>query len=75
MKVGVLAYTDLFGLPVIVWGGITTLFLMLLTFAIGFLNKRGIRVIPFKYHGKMAYITLTVAILHGLMGVLSNLGY
>ncbi|MFH0861682.1 MAG: hypothetical protein V1875_01510 [Candidatus Altiarchaeota archaeon] len=74
MKVGVLAYTDFVGLPVMVWGGIITLSLMLLTFAIGFLNKRGIRVIPFKYHGTAAYITLVAAILHGLMGVLSNLG-
>lgn len=75
MKFGVLAYTEILGLPIIGWGGLVSLILLLLTATIGFLNKRGIRMIPQKYHQPMAYLTVIVATFHGLLGMLSTLGY
>jgi hypothetical protein len=75
MKVGELAYTELLGLPMIAWGGILSILLLTITFLSGYLNHRGIRVIPFNYHKPLAFVTLVFASIHGAIGVLSNLGY
>jgi hypothetical protein len=75
MKVGELAYKELLGLPMIGWGGIISITLLIATFLTGYLNHRGIRIIPFKYHKPLAYVTLVVAVIHGTIGILSNLGY
>ena len=75
MRIGELAYKMFMGLPMIGWGGIITLALLILTFSIGFLNHRGIRVIPFKYHKPAAAATLLFGVVHGAIGVLSNLGF
>ena len=63
------------GLPLVVYGGITTLLLVMFTATVGFLNFKGISVIPFKWHPLLALITITVAILHGVLGLSIFLGY
>jgi len=75
MKVGQLAYTDVLGLPLLAWGGIASLILLILTFSVGALNRRGVHIIPFNYHKPLAVATLIVAIFHGLMGLLASLGF
>ncbi len=65
------AYFLIFGKPVIFWTGILTLFSFLFTASIAILNKRGIAKIPFKWHPRMAAISITLALIHGLMGILS----
>jgi len=75
MKVGELAYSELLGLPMIVWGGSLTLALLILTSSIGYLNKRGNHTLPFKYHKPAAMLTVCMGIIHGLMGMLASLGY
>lgn len=64
-------YFPILGKPLIMWGGITTLLLMLFTVLIAILNKRGIRKIPFSFHPKFAYITIGFALIHGILGLLS----
>lgn len=64
-----IATMQLLGLPVILYGGILTYLLLLSTFTIGFLNYRGIRVIPFKWHPRLAIATVTVATIHALLGL------
>ncbi len=51
--------------------GIITLLSFLVTATIGFLNFKGIHKIPFKWHPVMAAISITLAILHGLFGILA----
>ena len=75
MKVGELAYKELLGLPIIGWGGLISITLLVLTFSTGYLNHKGIRIIPFKYHKPLAILTLIFVTIHGAFGVLSNLGY
>jgi hypothetical protein len=36
---------------------------------VGALNYRGIQIIPFKWHPRLAVITIIVAILHGILGL------
>ena len=69
-----LAYTEFLGQPLVIWGGLATLILLALTSAAGYLNKRGIHVIPFKYHGPLAALTLVAGLLHGGIALAANMG-
>jgi hypothetical protein len=70
-----IALTLLFGLPLVVYGGFTTLLLVLFTATIGYLNLKGNHFIPFKWHPVIALITIIVAIIHGLLGLSIFLGF
>jgi len=63
------ALTTFFGLPLVAYGGLTTLVLVIFTATVGFLNFKGIHTIPFKWHPVLALITITVAIIHGFFGL------
>ena len=64
-----LALTMIFGKPAIMYGGILTLLLLLSTATVGVLNFKGIHIIPFKWHPRLAAITIVAAIIHGLLGL------
>ena len=64
-----LALTLIFGKPAVLYGGMITLLMLLLTATVGILNSKGISVIPFKWHPRLAAITIIVAIIHGLLGL------
>jgi hypothetical protein len=64
-----IASTLLFGFPLVMYGGIMTLLLLLSTATIGYLNFRGIATIPFKWHPRLAITTIIVALIHGLFGL------
>lgn len=66
-----ISYFLIFGKPLIMYMGILTLLSFLFTALIAFLNHKGIHKIPFKWHPKLAAISITLAIIHGLMGILS----
>ena len=68
-----LAY--ILGLPVVGWGGLASFILVSFTFLIGYMNHRGVRVIPLKYHKPSAMVALAVVIVHGSIGMLTLLGY
>ena len=75
MKVSQLAYTEVLGLPAILWGGMLSGILLLLTATIGFLNARGIRVIKFKYHKSTAYLAVLAGLFHGIIAILAYFGF
>jgi len=52
------------------WLGVITLLSISFTALIALLNKRGIHKIHFKWHSRMAAISITLAIIHGILGVL-----
>jgi len=60
-----IAYTLVLGKPVIQWLGSATFLLLLATASGGFLARRG--KFNFKYHHWLAYLTLLVALSHGLL--------
>ena len=64
-----IAYTLVFGKPVIMYGGILTLTMLLFTATVGALNLHGIHVIPFKWHPVLAVMTITFALLHAMLGL------
>ncbi len=63
-------YFLIFGKPIIMYLGILTLLSFLVTASIGFLNYHGIHKIPFKWHPRMAALSLSLAFIHGILGIL-----
>jgi hypothetical protein len=66
-----ITYYMIGGFPIIMYWGIVTLFLLLFTAAISVMNKKGINKIGFKWHPRVAFVTIAFAIVHALMGILS----
>ncbi|MBW3022725.1 hypothetical protein KY308_01315 [Candidatus Woesearchaeota archaeon] len=50
--------------------GVLTLACLLFTAYISVMNLKGKTRIPFKWHPRMAIITITLALIHGILGVL-----
>jgi len=66
-----ITFYPIFGKPLILYLGVLTFLSFLFTASISFLNKRGIHIIPFKWHPRMAVISLTLGLIHGLLGILA----
>jgi hypothetical protein len=64
-----LAYTLVLGKPLIMYGGVVTYLLMLLTALVPLMNRRGIHLIPFKYHPWLALFTVLAATGHMILGL------
>lgn len=62
------------GIPVAVYLGIITVVCLLFTATISILNRRKIRVVSMKWHTRMAYVTIAVALVHGGTILLATLG-
>ena len=55
------------GLPIAFYFGIATLLSLLTTATIGLLLQRGIRIIPFPWHMRMAAVTVVIAQVHATL--------
>jgi len=66
-----ITYYPIFGKPLIMYLGILTLMSFLFTALIAIMNQKGIKKIPFKWHTRMAKVSIVLAIIHGLLGVLA----
>ncbi len=65
-----ITYYLIFGKPLIMYFGIIALLSFLFSASIAIMNHKGINKIPFKWHPIMARISITLAIFHGILGVL-----
>jgi len=65
-----ISYYIIFGKPLIMYLGILTLSSFLITAYIGFMTFKGKTEIPFKWHPRMAAVSLMLAILHSTLGIL-----
>jgi len=69
-----ITYYPIFGKPLIMYLGIFTLLSLLITASIAILNIRfRIFTIPFYWHPRMAALTILLALIHGILGLLSYL--
>lgn len=64
-----IAYHLVFGKPLIMYVGLLTFFSFLFTASIGYASYHGIKYLPFKWHPRLAAISITLAILHGILGL------
>lgn len=51
------------------YGGILTFLLLIFTATVGALNFKGIAIIPFKWHPRLAITTIIIAIIHAILGL------
>jgi len=68
-----LAFFPIFGMPLIMWLGILTLLCFLATVGIPIANKRRRHKIPVSRHMWMARISIALALVHGILGMLAFL--
>jgi hypothetical protein len=67
------SYYPILGLPLIAYIGIVTLLCLIFTASISVMNRRGITRIPMQWHFIMARITIALALVHGVLAMLSYL--
>jgi len=65
-----ISYYMIFGKPFIFWGGATALLFILLAVLAPVLNKKGIKLIPMKYHQTLGLIGAIIGLVHGLLAIL-----
>ena len=66
-----ISYFSLFGIPTIVYLGITTLTLFMITALLALLVRRRITKTPLAWHYRFAYLSLSIGIIHGSLGLLA----
>jgi hypothetical protein len=64
-----ISYHLIFGKPLILYLGIITVCMFLVTVSIPVLSRRGIVKIPFIWHVRMAVLSICFAIIHGTLGI------
>ena len=64
------AFAPILGRPLIMWGGLFTLLLLLLTGMVAGLNRKGIHTVPMIWHFRLAYLTILLVLVHGIIGML-----
>lgn len=69
LMIHTIALTLFFGQPLVLYGGVATLFMLLFTATVGALSYKGIQVIGFKWHPRLAIITIVFALIHGTLGL------
>lgn len=65
-----ISYYLIFGRPLILYLGVLTLSSFLITALIGYTTLHGKPVAPFKWHPRMAAISIALAIIHGSLAIL-----
>jgi hypothetical protein len=66
-----ITYYQILGKPLIMYLGITTFTFLLATATLGYIYHHGNHRIPFKWHMRFAFTTLSLAAIHGTLGILA----
>jgi DMSO/TMAO reductase YedYZ heme-binding membrane subunit len=67
------SYYLIFGLPFILYLGIVVILMLFFTSLITFLRRKGRTKISVQWHYRLAYITIILAFIHGILGLLAYL--
>lgn len=63
------------GRPLLMYAGILSFLLLLMTATIGFLNYKGNHKIPFKWHPVLAALTILAVLFHAILGLSVQFGF
>jgi hypothetical protein len=66
-----ITYAPILGRPLILYLGILTILGFLFTASIAILNHKGIHAIPFRWHPRFAAVSIVLAAVHGILGILA----
>ncbi len=64
-----IAFTQILGFPLVMWGGLTTAILFLSVFIIGVGLTTGKLNVPLKWHVRIAWLAMLFALVHAVIGV------
>jgi hypothetical protein len=64
-----IAYTLILGKPLVMYLGILTYLSFIATATIGYLNFKGYSIVAFKWHPRMAILSIILASIHALFGL------
>ena len=62
-------YYLIFGIPFIVYLGIITILMFIITASIALLRRKGKIKISVYWHYRLAYISIILALIHGFLGI------
>lgn len=71
MAVQNFAFIMFAGLPLLAWGGILTLLLLIVTAILGYMSLKGVGGVKLQTHKAFAVITIIVGLIHGIVGFLA----
>jgi len=63
-----IASFQIFGKPLIMWGGLLTIVLLIITALIPILRRKYMQ-IPYELHVWMARVTIVIALFHGILAL------
>jgi dolichyl-phosphate-mannose--protein O-mannosyl transferase len=66
-----LSYYMIFGLPFILYLGVVVILFLFFTALIAFLRRKGKTKISVQWHYRLAYITILLGSIHGLLSLLA----
>lgn len=66
-----ITFYKILGLPLLMWGGIFTFILLLITALVAYLTVKNIRPYPVKLHYQLAIIVIILSLIHGLAAILA----
>jgi hypothetical protein len=64
-----ITYFLIFGIPFIVYLGIVTIIMFIITALLALLKKKVKIKISIKWHYRLAYISIILALIHGILGI------
>jgi hypothetical protein len=64
-----IALYPIFGLPLVVYGGLATFTSFAVTAYIGYTNKSGKGAIPYKWHPRMVIVSFILAVIHAAFAI------
>ena len=67
-----IAFYPVFGIPLIMIGGVSTFILFLATAILGYMIYKGKTMISVKWHLRLAALSLLLAFIHGLLALLAR---
>jgi dolichyl-phosphate-mannose--protein O-mannosyl transferase len=64
-----ITYFLIFGIPFIVYLGIVTVIIFIITALLALLKRKGKIKISIEWHYRLAYISIILALIHGILGI------
>ncbi len=66
-----ITYYLIFGIPFIVYLGIITIVIFIITALIAYLKRKNKIKISIKWHFRLAYVSIVLALIHGFLGIMA----
>ena len=64
-----ITYYLIFGIPFIVYLGIITILMFMLTALLAVLKQKGKMKFSIQWHHRMAYLSILLGVIHGILGI------